>query len=563
MKYLVDMLKKGISLLSILFLFSSAFSQQVKVTGSSGIYHDYYSYSYNGDDAFTPRRPQNFTRLVANPFIYGENFDIPIQLSLSFQRTNTLYPNTPDQNFLDNPTNQIYIAPRYKDLRLHLGRFFPQHGEFTTGNQSILGFGFTYKPGKWVVELASGYSQNEVLPDSSAFILGAYKRNHLFVKVGRGTHSGSYIHLNVAYTKDQVNDFIYQNSNLRPEEGITFSPAFGIRLSPKLQWQNEIALGVYTPNTELSFDGDDGPIELPRAAPITINASTRYDYAGSSTVKLDGEKIDLQAKALYVGPNFRTYGFPFFQNDRLEFTLSPSYQSSSGKLIANLTGGYRINDLADTKAQKLTQQLISANINSLLSQVVTLNFSYSNFGIENDQSSDSLKVRNIANSLSFSPNLYFSRGKLAHNISANASVSQFQEFNAVSTQQSDQYSQNLSVQYSISWFEIPLSLWAAYGVFENTSNFFKLNTSSSSLGASYKFFKKKLSVSANIDLLNSEQESFSSDRKIGQRFRLSYKASKKLNLQLSLANSRFDYGSIKPNTELREWYIQSALLYNF
>lgn len=561
------MCKGLIFLMAFCLLSFLGFGQnQLQVNGQAAIYHDNYSIRNFGNSDFNPRRPNNFTRFVITPYFSAKDFDMPVHLIFALQQTNTLTPQTSQQNFKDfllNPANQISIAPRYKWARLSVGRIFPMYSEFTTGNQSIFGFGLELRPKKFIVDLSYGLSQRAVATDSTNFIQGAFERRNLNFRVGWGNLDKGYFNISSAYANDIAASADVESDNLKPEEGLTLAPAFAIQLGKSLRWKNEVALGVHTKDKTNAFALDEFETETLSASPIRINASTRYDYAATSSLEFNKQYWGLSSKAMYVGPNFQTYGYPFFQNDRIDLTLNPRFNSKNNKMFFTGQAGYRLNNIAETKSQTTKQLLLSANLNTSLSDKLNLSLNYANFGLENDFSSDSLKIRNVSSNYGISPSFQTSTEKLYHNISATINYNQFEEFNAVSTQKLSQETFNSSLNYSISYIKIPLLFWAGIANFKNSSQLSSFDINSLLLGVGYKLFKNSLSLKLSTDIVSTNRKAFTNDLKLGGKIKINYRYKNKYQLGLNISNSRYEYGSIKPNSNFSEWFVQTALIKNF
>ncbi len=107
---------------------------KAKLTGSFGIYGDFYKLKSDTVGAIAPRRPRFVGRAVANTIFSYSKFSLPFSMSItSNQRSPVIsIPNLPSGNFIQdfkstisNPLNRIGIAPKYKWAQLFLGSYIP------------------------------------------------------------------------------------------------------------------------------------------------------------------------------------------------------------------------------------------------------------------------------------------------------------------------------------------------------------------------------------------------------------------------------------------------------
>ncbi|TXC75252.1 porin family protein [Luteibaculum oceani] len=552
-------------LLSIAILLSSCFlfgQSEWKLRGSAEFQSDLYSFKSNSSE-LNGRRPDALNRFIFNSHLSnGKGWEIPAFLILPFNQTTTLYPQQANSNYLYDPANIIRISPRYKWMQLHLGRIFPQFSELTIGNIGVFGYHVSLRPGKFVLEYASGVSQQEILPDSTLNFFGLYKRKISALKLGVGDEYANFFHLNVSRSEDVVGNLTRLESSPTPEQGLTIAPSFGFKLFKKAHWKNEVALGIYTRNS-LDEDSFNDDIKIPEDL-IVINSTSTVDFAASSALRIEGKTQSLALRAKYIGPGFRALGYPFLQSDRMDFTINPSFRWWDNKVIFNGSYGYRINNLLETKAVKTTQALVSTNLFAQINSQFSLGLSFSNFGIESDLSSDSLKIRNISNTISINPSYLFNTKKWQYQISAGYSINAFEEYNAVSA--STQTQANTSGQ--LMWFggakgsDFSYDLGLTY--FKNNHQMAGIEMFGYQLGAGYKFLERKLRINASVNPLISNRVGFSKDNRLGAKIKADYRLDKiKTRLKLSVSRNNYEYGSVRAGVYFTEWLYRISLAKTF
>ncbi|MGB0167516.1 MAG: hypothetical protein ACPF8V_11745, partial [Luteibaculum sp.] len=226
--------------------------------------------------------------------------------------------------------------------------------------------------------------------------------------------------------------------------------------------------------------------------------------------------------------------------------------------------GYRINNLVETKAFRTTQAIISANLFIQWNSQFSLGLNFSNFGIESDQASDSLKIRNISNTFSINPNYLFNTKNWEYQLAAGFAVNAFEEFNSISgeTRTQANTSGNLTFFGARKGSEFSGNVGLTY--FKNNDDLLGLEMIGYQLGAGYRFFKRQLRLSASVNPLIATRVGFSSDNRLGIDFKADYRL-KKINSRLRFSASRnhYDYGSIRAGVYFTEWLYRISLSKNF
>lgn len=558
------MVRQLIVCICIVFPLISHSQQAWKTRGQISVYSDHYAFKASNDCTLTGRRPNQFTRFAITPyFVYKKELKIPVTLIFSANQTNSLTPASDKKSissFLYNPANIIRIAPSYKWATLEIGSLYPQYSELTVGNISIFGAGLTLNPGKFLFEMSYGVSQRAISPDSTRFVAGAYERRLLNTKIGFGHVDSSYFFINATYANDITNSLTVKPLNTTPEQGFALAPSFGLRISKHIQWINEVGLSVHTLNKTNEITEE---VTLPLTNIIKYNVTSKADFAASSSIKLKSKLWSMVLKGLYVGPGYTTFGYPYFQNDRIDLTASPQVRLLKNKIILTGTGGYRINNLLETKSQTNTQVLASINTYAVITKKLSLNATYSNFGFQNDATSDSLKIQQISNTITITPNYMVEGKKGTHTISVTYSKNDLSSFNTVSASNELIKSNNVGSYYSFLLKKKPLSINAGLDYFENNSKDIGSKTSSIELGGGYKFFKRKLKVSASAIFAKNNRINYTTDKRLGAKFKLDYKSKSKYLFSLALSNNNYQYGSFRPNATFYEWFLKTAITKSF
>src|ERR1017187_6584864 len=169
----------------------------VHISGDIGLYGDFYRMNSSGDSAIQPRRPGTLIRLLFNPTISYKDFSLPFTIMLCPQQTNVVTPLSNSGNimdFIENPLNNVGIAPKYKWVQLLLGSQTPYYSDLTLGNLPVFGAGINLTPGKFRFSFFTGISQRAIEMDTSKNIPGSYKRTFYSAKIGYGREDSSHIY---------------------------------------------------------------------------------------------------------------------------------------------------------------------------------------------------------------------------------------------------------------------------------------------------------------------------------------------------------------------------------
>lgn len=559
-------------ILSLIFIilsgcmYSQQKEQKVTFNGNIGLFFDTYNYSEENYPNFRPKYPENELRLNANATLQiGEYFSIPFGISISNQKTLYNLPELPEENLIDfiqNPKNDISINPEYKWIKSYLGTQTPSYSKLTTGDTPIFGIGMDINPGKFIFSVNYGLSQRAIESDAMFNIVGAYKQKILATRIGYGKIDGPKFTLNFVKVKDDVNSVINAPLYDDPIEGITISPLLELKIKEKLLFKTETAASIFTSNLNNSFTVNDAIIES-FSDVISVNASSNADISHVSSIDWISKKFTIGGEVKYIGPGFVPVGYRNIEKDILDYKVRSSFKLFKDKTAINGMFGIRTNNVQNTNLQSTKRVISNINVFSQISDAFSINANYSNFGFNNNEINNIIRVEMIQNSFSLSPSYIFETSTINHQINANGSLSIFDQFDAVSSAFVATKSKNFSLTYNLMFKEMPLNINFIGLFFNNEMPTSTIKMSNYGTTVSYKFLDKKLSPSLGFNLANITQDSFTTDHRLSMRLKANYKITKKLQFNASYRLNNFKYGSKKPNAITREHRMQFALLQNF
>lgn len=558
--------------LAIVLLFISAiiFAQEkeraITLNGNIGLFYDTYNYSEQNYSTFRPRYLDNELRLNINATLQiGEYLSIPFGISISNQKTLYNLPELPEENLIDfiqNPRNNISINPEYKWIKGYLGTQTPSYSELTTGDTPIFGIGIELNPEKFIFSANYGLSQRAIESDLFLNIIGAYKQEILATRIGYGKIEGTKITLNFVKVKDDINSVINTPLYDTPIEGLTTSSLIELKIKEKLLFKTETAASIFTTNLNNSFSINNPTIESLNNI-ITINASSKGDISHVSSLDYISKKITVGGEIRYIGSGFVPVGYRNIEKDVLDYKIKSSFKLFKDKTSINGMFGIRRNNVKNTNLQSTKRVISNINVFSQVSETFSINANYSNFGFNNNEINNLIRIEMINNSFSLSPSYKFKSEKINHQINVNGSLNIFDQFDAISNSFVATKSKNLSLNYNLMFQEIPLNINFISLFFNNEMPLNTIKMSNYGTTVSYKFFDKKLSPSLGLNLSNITRDNFTTDHRFSIRFKAKYKITKKLQFNLSYRLNNYKYGSSRPNAITNEQRMQFAFLQKF
>ena len=539
----------------------------LKVSGFMSFNFDTYHYSTTNYDAFRPRYQDLLMRLSGNiNFRVGKYLSIPIGINVSNQTVSYNLPTLPEESFIDyvrNPRNNIYINPKYKWIKTHFGSHTPKYSDLTVGDIQIFGFGFDINPGKFILSANYGTSQFAIEPDSITNNQGAYQQSIIAGRVGIGNSDGPKLTFNFVKIKDNIFSVNSRPIGIDPIEGIALSPLLELHIAKKIYLKTETSASLYTRNQlgeSLPFDLDVPDI----ATDINvINLSSNLDIAHTSSLDWKGESFSLGGEVKYIGPGFMPIGYRFMEKDIFDYKINSSVKLFNKKCIINGTYGIRTNNLQNTNVVSTKRFIGNINVAFALIKSLSLNVNYNNFGLNNNQNNQLIRVQMVNSALSISPTYQIMSKTKTHMISSNISINKFEQFDIITDDFVNTESQVLNMNYIMIFKNIPLNLLASILSMENKSDVSDINMMQYSLTSSYKMLDKKLEPSLSLIIASLKIDEHTPDLKFSSQLKIKYKINDKLHCNMSYLFKNYNYGSSKEDAVLNENRLQFAISQKF
>lgn len=542
-----------------------------KFAGSISMYQDFYSYSTN-DTLYRAFRPWSMTRIMGNTSISYGKFSLPFSLSYTMQKSKVDFYSPISskfrlRDFLQN-YNQLSFRPTIGNFTGFLGTQIPRYSPLTSGELPVFGAGFEWKPKKFLLAAHYGISQRPLQYDSLNNVPGAFRRTSMGGKFGYGKEESSHIYISVLkHIEDAGSATVMPISGIRPQENMVASLSPKIIIKKKFFIEGDMALSGFNGDVTDPIVNLDSMIDYVPSSVLNIfttRFSSSLGAAAMGAVGYTAEKWSVKAIAKAFSPGYRTLNLPFFQNDRLEGLLETSLSMMKSKL--NFTGsiGYRTDNIMGAKCAITNQTLGSVNLSIQLRPNWNVSGSFTNFGIRNNYTNDTLRLQNINNSFGLNSSVFFTKEKVIHSLMASFNNEAFNDYNVVSGQLADNTSQSIILSYSLSFLKLPLTLAAVGSRFKNQMWFGNLGVSMASLMGNYMLGKKKnLNLSLQTNYLYNTLPGYSADQNVNTTISSTWTVKRKLRLGVTSSLNIFRHGSVKPGIHNQENTIRLMAQYTF
>jgi hypothetical protein len=573
-------MKKVVTLIFFAEFFVAVQAQQLPkltISGSAGITYDGYGLTTNpaSPTFYTPRRPWNLVRFNFQPTMSFGDFKLPFNINFSPMRNNFSsppygfgnLPGFPKQSFsqwLTNPMNSLGINPAYKWAELQLGTQYLKYSELSTGDIGIFGYGFSLKPGRYRFKFFRGISQQAFQPftTSSPPFVGAYKRIITMGQIGLEKEGKYFAGFNIVKGKDEVSSIAVPLSaspyfTPKPAENLIISFAANFTSLKGWYGQTELATTVTTRDiTALApslLVKDFKPL-------LNTNTSSYRDHAVHAGIGKKGKDWDFGASMKYLGAGYNTMGYPFTQNDRLEYKMNARFNTWKKKMNITAGIGQRFGNW-NTPANRTTQVIANANVFAQVNDQLSINGNYNNFGFTTPSSLGGIK--NVGNDLGINPTYTWNTDKMSNMLSFNYNWSKYIEVIIFPAATTNNNTHTALLLYAPSFFNKP-SVSTDFSVmyFANSSSLpAKLSIVSVSSSLGYNFPKKKINLRGQLLFSITTIDPNTAGKNLLATLGADFKLSKKLSWNTNMTANLYRYGNELSNTPplLGAGYLESTL----
>ena len=568
------------------FAFAQNDSLKVKVSGTIGISYEGYRLSTNPETPvfYTARRPGDLVRILFQPTISIGNFKLPFNFSFSPMRNNFgsppfgfgNIPGFPKQTFkqwITNPMNNLGMNPSYKWIEIPLGTQYIKYSELSTGDVGAFGYGLNLTPDKFRFRFFNGINQQAYepfvdLPSNTSFV-GAYKRTLTMAQIGLEKAGKYFTGFNIVRGVDDSTSIMspLTGNPATPKPQENFIVSFVTNFKSEKGWYGQTEIGTTIATRDIMLNAVN-PLLKNFNPFITTNLSSFRDHALLATFGKKGKDFDLGFSTKWLGAGYYSMGYPFVQNDRLDYTLNTRFNAWENKINVVASIGQRIGNFSDT-ANHTSQLIANANVFAQFSEHFSMNANYNNFGF---QTSGLLGIRNVGNDLGLNPTYTWYNTSMSNLISLTYNWSNYDEtaYNNMSVTSNNSHTAML--MYVPSFFSKPnFSTDASIMYYQNKTNpgSIKLSIWTFSLSAGQNFPKQKLNIKTQLQYNITTVNVFKPGKNLMLILGADWNLAKRLSWNTNLSMNLFKYGDeLTPPAVLLgaryfENMLKTALVYRF
>jgi len=557
-------LLKRLSLGVALFLAFHANAQEKKdslhLTGDMGIWYEGYGLDKTPGSAtpdfYKARKPWNLFRYSFNPTLTYGKWTIPLNLNFSPMLnnfTNAIGTKQTLWQFLTNPANNFGIRPKIGTTEILLGTQNLKYSDLSTGDLNIFGYGINLSPGKFRLKFFKGVSQSPVnyvaptiIPLTNG-IAGAYQRNQWMGQLGLEKEGKYFAGFNFVKSIDKINSVTSPPlTPIDPQENMVVS--FLTTVNSDNGWKYHIELGqsffTRNLNTPLSIlpVADFKPF-------MNAHTSTSKDNAVMLGVAKKGKDWEIGVKYNYYGAGYYTAGYPFMNNDRMEYLVDTRFNAWKKKINVVASMGDRIGNLSHISGPDLSKQFIAnVNVFTQFSDKLSLNASFNNFGFNTP---GILGYKSVSNEFSLNPAFTWSNTTMSNLISATYTHSKYDE--TILNVTTHNNTQTAIILYVPTFFNIKISPDFSIMWFSNSAPSVKLVLLTATGGLTWKV-SPKINLKDQLQYNLSTTSPFTANKNLLATSGFDWTIRKKLTWQFSLTANLFHFGSEIPGNTLTPAY---------
>lgn len=539
----------------------------LKFSGRLGLFYDFYDASADNFETFRPRYPNNLGRFSAHATLSaGQYFSMPVGIDISMGQATYHLPQIPEEGLIDyvrNPRNNIHLNPRYKWAQAWLGTQTPSFSALTTGDIPFFGAGVELTPGNFIFSAHYGTSQIGINANPLQNVAGAYSQKIIASRMGYGKADGTRLILNFVKLKDEIGSLDQRPMGINPREGIVLSPQLQIKLSSSLVLSTETAVSAFTRNLlgpDLFLENDFTPLADPF---LDVNGSTYIDYSNISSIDWKSDNLGLGLEMRYIGPGFEPVGFRAMERDLIDYNIKTNFRLFQNRIMINGTTGLRTNNLQNSTTESTQRFIANVSLFAKVSDELSFNSNYSNFGFRNNVLFDTLKVEMIQNMFTITPSLQLNGTTANHIIGLGSTFQFFDEYNVFTGDFAQTQSTSFNANYNVVFKETPLNLGLMGMYLQNTTPATKLNLYTIRLMARYRMLDKKLTPRLTLSYTGVQRGEYTTDTRLQLQLKTAYKITDALQLQLGYNLSNYIYGSFRPDAKTTEHRVNLSIQQRF
>ena len=519
------------------------------ITGAVGTQNTYHYMS--GMKYASPLSNTLYANL--NISIYG--FTMPFSLYYTNDNLNFNYPQL-----------SFSLNPSYKHWKGYLGESSIAMSSYVM-NMSFYGAGLEYNDGKrWRAGVFYGRLRKAINDDPTDPLArtAQYKRMGWGVKMGYGSNR-NYLDLYMLYAYDCLGslDEIWR-TRISPQNNVVVG-AKGC-ISP-FKWLN------FTANAATSvFNTDNRARRVATETRFDKVFDVRYSslmrFAGDANMNLTFRGFNTSVSYRFIQPDYTSLGNYYMSNNYHSLGIN-----TSGTLFRRLSLAASFNGQADnlTNEQMYTTRGFIYNAHASMRVGKHLNLAAAYNGYLQSQGdgtcvvNDTIEIRRVMNSLSFTPSYSYDTDLLGHSVSLSANYTENRDLNRFATGESDVKTMAMGAAYGVDIHPWELNMSLSFSHQQSRGYRTTYRSDVTSLTASRSFLEdKNLNVSLTGILAYNEVKRQSKNLSLGCSFGVGYTLAKVHMFSASGSFNKFgDVNIAKTRSNLDMTDISLSLNYNY
>jgi len=454
---------------------------------------------------------------------------------------------------------QFGMSPTYKWTKLHLGYRYINFSPLTYGGQTFKGVGFELNPKQF--RFAAFYGRLNKAHDEDTiagqFRAPQYSRIGYGLKAGVG-NSSRFFDLIYFHAKDDSSSANNIKNSIRAQENAVLGSSFKLTILKKMIWTGDMAVSGWIQDLSSnakSLDSSNTNLTDFMNNFLPDNESTLSAYAAQSSLSFFSRKFNGSLGYRRVQPNFKSLGTPYLLNDIELFSVNDNFSIANGKLNVSMNLSHQHNNLDKSLPVELQTQTGNLNINTLLSQRLSVNMNYSGYNLKQKNGdpkipdslrvSDTVLLKQRVSQFNITPTYYITKGNMIHFINGNFSLQKLKDKNPTTAANSNNISASVNYTVSLVKQAVSLSLNYLYSRYEQETNSY--NSNGITFGTSAQLLKNKnLNINGNVGYYSNK---FSN---AGDQKNLSYSGNISYHLKRHSFSVFANYVHSQPNNPIME-----------
>jgi len=440
------------------------------------------------------------------------------------------------------PFDQFGISPQYKFITLHLGYTSMNMSRYTMAGVTFLGAGIELTPNPLRFSAMYGRLQRAVEEDTTQQDnLPAYQRMGYAVKLGFGTDAG-YFDINYFHAKDDSSSLSHApvRADITPSENSVLALAAKVPILPQLSLDGEVAASLFTTDLRsptLNLDSSSFPSII--TSLYDFHTSTSLTFAEHADLNYNVPHFGIKLEYERIEPDFNSLGAYYFTTDIENWTIGPHFDVLDSKLRVGGSIGIQHDNILNTKAAQ-TQRLIgSANISWNPAQIFGIDAQYTNYSTDQGSGrapiNDSIRARNVSQSMSLAPRLLLQSPDMNHSITLVTTYQQYTDLNAFTNALTNSQTKMATVGYNLSFIQEAKSIGISFLYSNTQSGGITTSVAGVNLNGSMNLVNNTITLGAGLGYTVTSVDLYSSSgNTITENINGSYRVTKLDNIGLSL-----------------------------